>query len=68
MDEKAKHITPNIERGIPNTEHQTDLEQLRPEIAIGIEQADRGELFPLDFESIKVEGRQLLSQEGIKSL
>ena len=39
------------------------LEALRNEIAIGIEQADRGEVSPLDIEAIKKEGRRLLAQQ-----
>jgi antitoxin ParD1/3/4 len=34
------------------------LEQLRKEIAVGIEQADRGELVELDMEEIKAEARR----------
>jgi len=35
------------------------LEELRREIAIGLEEADRGEVAPLDIEGIKAEGRRL---------
>ena len=35
------------------------LEELRREIAIGLEEADRGEVAPLDIENIKAEGRRL---------
>jgi antitoxin ParD1/3/4 len=35
------------------------LEELRREIAIGLEEADRGELAPRDIENIKAEGRRL---------
>ncbi len=41
-----------------------ELEELRRAIAIGIEQANRGELAPLDIEEIKTEGRRRL---GIKA-
>jgi antitoxin ParD1/3/4 len=37
-------------------------DQLRQDIAVGIEQADRGESVPLDMESIKARGRELLAQ------
>jgi antitoxin ParD1/3/4 len=36
------------------------LEELRREIAVGLEQADRGELAPLDVDAIKAEGRRRL--------
>jgi len=39
-------------------------EELRREIAIGIEQADRGELAPLDTEKTKAEVRWRLRDEG----
>ena len=35
------------------------LEELRREIAIGLQEADRGEVAPLDIENIKAEGRRL---------
>ena len=38
------------------------LAELRKEIAIGVEQADRGELVPLDIEAIKAEGRARLAR------
>lgn len=38
------------------------LEALRKEIAIGTEQADRGEVAPLDIEAIKREGSRILAQ------
>lgn len=41
-----------------------ELEELRRAIAVGVEQADRGELAPLDIEEIKTEGRRRL---GIKA-
>ena len=34
------------------------VEELRREIAIGLEEADRGEVAPLDIEGIKAEGRR----------
>src|SRR6266567_6256149 len=34
------------------------LEELRREIAIGLAEADRGEVAPLDIENIKAEGRR----------
>lgn len=37
---------------------QRELVELRQAIAIGVEQADRGELGPLDMEEIKAEGRR----------
>ena len=37
-------------------------EELRREIAIGIEQADRGEVAPLDVQSIKEEVRRKLNK------
>ena len=39
------------------------LEELRKEIARGVEQADRGELSPLDVEAIKAEGRKRLAEK-----
>ena len=39
-------------------------EELRREIAVGIEQADRGELAPLDTEKTKEEVRRRLRNEG----
>lgn len=41
-----------------------ELEELRRAIAVGVEQADRGELAPLDIEEIKTEGRRRM---GIKA-
>ena len=38
------------------------LDELRKEIAVGIEQADRGELAPLIIDDIKTAGRQSLSR------
>lgn len=40
---------------------QIRLEELRKEIAIGIEAAERGEVGPLDIEEIKAEGRKRLA-------
>ncbi len=37
------------------------LERLRCDIQIGLEQADRGEVTPLDIEKIKSEGRKRLA-------
>jgi len=39
---------------------EAKLEALRRDIAIGIEQADRGEVAPLDIEAIKRRGRGIL--------
>jgi antitoxin ParD1/3/4 len=39
---------------------QIKLDQLRKDIAIGIEQADRGDLAPLDVEDIIARGKQRL--------
>ena len=39
---------------------QIKLESLRKEIAIGLDQLDRGEVGVLDIESIKAKGRELL--------
>lgn len=38
------------------------LEALRRDIAVGIDQADRGETEPLDMQEIQDEGRRLLAQ------
>ena len=46
------------------TEHARKLEALRRDIAAGIEQADRGELMPLDAEEIKAEGRRRLAERN----
>ena len=43
---------------------QRRIEELRKEITIGLEQADRGEVAPLDVESIKAEGRKQLEQRS----
>ncbi len=39
------------------------LGELRREIAVGIEQANRGEVAPLDIGTIKVEGRKRLGRK-----
>ena len=39
------------------------IEALKNEIAIGIEQAERGEVAPLDIEAIKAEGRRRLAEK-----
>jgi antitoxin ParD1/3/4 len=50
-------------------ERQVKLEALRREIAVGIAQADRGELVPLDVDEIKAEGRRRLAAgEGAEQL
>ena len=41
-----------------------ELEELRRAITVGVEQANRGELAPLDIEEITTEGRRRL---GIKA-
>ncbi len=38
-----------------------DIEELRKEIAIGIEQADRGDFVEFDADQIKAEGRRWLA-------
>jgi antitoxin ParD1/3/4 len=42
------------------------LEELRKEIDLGLEQARRGELVPLDVEAIMVEGRRRKATKGAK--
>jgi antitoxin ParD1/3/4 len=42
--------------------YKTRLEELRKEIAVGLEQADRGEVAALDMEAIKEKARQRLAQ------
>lgn len=42
---------------------QARLEELRREIALGIEEADRGELAPLDLDAVKTSGRELLARK-----
>jgi len=39
------------------------LEELRREIAVGIAQADRGEMAPLDIKAIQAEGRRRLGEK-----
>lgn len=38
------------------------IEELRKQVAIGIEQADRGDVAPLDFDAIRAEGRRMLAE------
>ena len=38
------------------------LQELRRLVAVGLEQADRGELAPLDMEEIRAEGRRRLAR------
>lgn len=45
---------------------QIKLEQLRKDITLGIESADRGELAPLDVEAIIAEGRKRLAERAHK--
>ena len=45
---------------------QIKLEQLRKDIAIGIEAADRGEVAPLDVEAIIAGGQKLLAERSRK--
>ena len=44
-----------------NTLRQIKLEQLRKDIAIGIEAADRGEVAPLDVEDVIARGKQQMT-------
>lgn len=44
-----------------------DLERLRREVAIGIEQLDRGESAPWDPEEIKAKGREILAARRRKA-
>lgn len=41
---------------------QRRLEDLRTEIAIGLDQADRGEIAPMDMDAIRSEARRRLAQ------
>ena len=41
---------------------QIKLEQLRKDLMVAVEQADRGEVAPLDVEAILVEGRKRLAE------
>ena len=43
-------------------ERDLRLADLRKEIAIGLEQAERGEVSPLDMEAIKAKGRRILAE------
>lgn len=43
-------------------DRQQRLEDLRREIQIGVDEADRGELAPLNLAAIKAEGRKRLAQ------
>jgi antitoxin ParD1/3/4 len=45
-------------------DRQMCLEELRKEIAVGLEQAERGELAPLDIDEIKAEGRRRLANSS----
>jgi antitoxin ParD1/3/4 len=47
-------------------ERERRLEELRAEIRPALESLDRGEGIPLDFEEVKVRGRQRLAAEGRK--
>src|SRR5215210_4920267 len=40
------------------------LEELRQLVAVGLEQAERGEVAPLDMAAIRAEGRRRLAQQG----
>jgi antitoxin ParD1/3/4 len=42
---------------------QAKLEDLRQEIAIGLEQIERGEVAPLDIEAIIAEGKRQLAEQ-----
>ena len=46
---------------------QIKLEQLRKGIAIGIEQADRGDLAPLDVEDIIARGQKRMAEAKAKN-
>jgi hypothetical protein len=37
---------------------------LRREVAVGLAEADRGELAPLDIEAVKAEGRRQMSDQA----
>lgn len=47
-------------------ERENKLEELRAELRPALESLDRGEGIPLDFEQIKIRGRQRLAAEGGK--
>jgi hypothetical protein len=52
---------------LPSDEsYERRLEDLRKEIKIGVEQADRGEVVPLDIEEIKAEGRRRLAEDRMR--
>jgi antitoxin ParD1/3/4 len=44
-------------------DREARLDRLRKEVALGIEEADRGELAPLDIEQVKAEGRCRLAEK-----
>jgi antitoxin ParD1/3/4 len=43
-------------------DRQARLEELRRQVAIGLKEAERGEIAPLDLEAIKAEGRRRLAE------
>jgi antitoxin ParD1/3/4 len=45
-------------------ERERRLEELRAELRPALEELDRGERIPLDFEEIKARGRRRLAEEG----
>ena len=45
---------------------QSQLRRLRSDIQLGLDQADRGELSPLNIEAIKFDGRRALSERAGK--
>ncbi len=47
-------------------ERARKLDEMRREIQAGVEQANRGELVPLDVDAIKAEGRKLLQRSQRK--
>jgi len=47
-----------------DTLRQIKLERLRKELAVGIEQADQGEVAPLDIDDIITQGRKRLGQDN----
>ena len=48
-------------------QRQGELERLRREIKIGLDEAERGEIADLDFKKIKAEGRRRLAERKLKS-
>ena len=58
-DEYVRTLIQDAERR--KVAHETKREELRKEIAIGIEQADRGETSPLNMEAIKARVREQLA-------